>query len=128
MLHFYVSNTSLVHSDSENLSEDAAEYVNWMNSYEPNGKKYYEPLSENNQMLLPYSKQPPKVEQKPLPCHLRYAYFWKACTLLVIVLASLVAPEEDKLLRGLRDHKNAIAWSLADLKGIHPSMCIIEFF
>ena len=32
--------------------------------------------------------------------------------------------EEDKLLRVLRDHKNAIGWSLEDLKGIHPSMCM----
>ena len=32
--------------------------------------------------------------------------------------------EEEKLLRVLRDHKNAIRWSLADLKGIHPSMCM----
>ena len=32
--------------------------------------------------------------------------------------------EEEKLLRVLRDHKNAIMWSLADLKGIHPSMCM----
>ena len=32
--------------------------------------------------------------------------------------------EEEKLLRVLRDHKNAIGWSLADLKGIRPSMCM----
>ena len=38
---------SLVQSDSKNLSEEAAEYVNWMNSFEPNGRKYYEPLGEN---------------------------------------------------------------------------------
>ena len=30
--------------------------------------------------------------------------------------------EEEKLLRVLRDHKNVIGWSLADLKGIRPSM------
>ena len=32
--------------------------------------------------------------------------------------------EEDNLLRVLRDHKNVIGWSLADLKGICPSMCM----
>ena len=32
--------------------------------------------------------------------------------------------EEENLLRVLRDHKNAIEWSLADLKGIRPSMCM----
>ena len=32
--------------------------------------------------------------------------------------------EEEKLLRVLRDHKNAIELSLADLKGIRPCMCM----
>ena len=95
-----------------------------MNSFESNGRKYYEPLGENTQTPLPTSKQPPKIEQKPLPCNLRYAYLGEACTLPVIILVSLTASEEDKLLRVLRDHKNVIGWSLADLKGIHPFMCM----
>ena len=37
---------------------------------------------------------------------------------------SLTASEEDKLLRVLRDHNDAIGWSLADSKGIRPSMCM----
>ena len=37
---------------------------------------------------------------------------------------SLTASEEDKLLRVLRGQKVAIGWSLADLKGIRPSMCM----
>ena len=32
--------------------------------------------------------------------------------------------EKEKLLRVLRDHKNAIGWSLVDLKGIRPSVCM----
>ena len=47
-----------------------------------------------------------------------------ASTLPVIISASLTAAEEDKLLRVLRDHKDALGWSLADLKGIHPFMCM----
>ena len=95
-----------------------------MNSFEHNGRKYYEPLGENAQTPIPSFKKPPKVEQKPLPCHLRYTYLREACTLLVIISTSLTALEEDKLLRVLRDHKDAIGWSLADLKGIRPSMCM----
>ena len=106
------------------MSEEAAEYENWINSFEPNGRKYYEPLGENTQTPIPSSKQPPNVEQKPLPCHLRYAYLGEAYTLPVIISASLTASEEDKLLRVLRDHKDAIGWSLADFKGIRPSMCM----
>ena len=40
----------------------------------------------------------------------------------MIISESLIVVEEEKLLRVLRDHKDAIGWSLADLKGIHPSM------
>ena len=42
----------------------------------------------------------------------------------MIISASLTELEEEKLLRVLRDHRNALGWSLADLKGIHPSMCM----
>ena len=93
-----------------------------MNSFEPSGRKYYEPLSENTQTPLPSFKQPPNVEQNPLPCHL--TYLRDTCTLPVIILASLTASEEDKLLRVLRDHKDAIGLSLANLKGIRPFMCM----
>ena len=42
----------------------------------------------------------------------------------MVISASLTELEEEKLLRVLRDHKNALGWSLADLKGIRPSMCM----
>ena len=32
--------------------------------------------------------------------------------------------EEEKLFRLLRDHKEAIRWSLADIKRIRPAMCM----
>ena len=69
-------------------------------------------------------ERPPQLEQKILPSHLRYAYLGESSTLPVIISAFLIAVEEEKLLRVLRDHKNAIGWSLAYLKGIHPSMCM----
>ena len=65
---------SLVQSDSEKLGEEAEGYVKWMDSFEPNRRKYYEPLGENTQTSVPFVEQPPKMEQKPLPSHLRYAY------------------------------------------------------
>ena len=42
----------------------------------------------------------------------------------MILSASFIAIEEEKLLRVLRNHKDAIVWSLVNLKGIHPSMCM----
>ena len=64
------------------------------------------------------------MEQKPLLDHLRYEYLGQSSTLPVIISSSLSEVEEEKLLRVLQEHKSAIGWSLADLKGIHPSMCI----
>ena len=32
--------------------------------------------------------------------------------------------EKKKLFRVLREHKEAIGWSLVDIKGIRPSMCM----
>ena len=118
--------TSLVQSESEELGEEVKEYVKWMDSFQHNRRKYYEPLSEITQTSVPSFEQPPKMEQKPLPSHLRYAYLRDASILPVIILASLTTAEEDKLLRVLRDHKDALGWSLAGLKGIRPSMCMCD--
>ena len=115
---------SLVQSDLEKLGEDTKEYVKWMDSFEHNRRKYYESLCENAKTPVPSVEQPPKIEQKPLPSHLKYAYLRYASTLPVIISTSLTEIDEDKLLRVLRDHKNVLGWSLADLKGIRPSMCM----
>ena len=116
--------TSLVENESENLSEEAEEYVKWMDSFGHNRRKYFESLGEGVKTPVPSIEQPPKMEQKPLPSHLKYAYLGVESTLPVIISASLNVLEEEKLLRVLRDHKQALVWSLADLKGIRPSMCM----
>ena len=46
----------------------------------------------------------------------------------MIISVSLTAIEKDKLLRVPRDHMNALGWSMADLKGIRPSMCMHRIF
>ena len=102
--------------------------MKWMDSFKPNRRNYYEPLGENTQRSMPSFEKLPQLEQKPLPNHLRYAYLGQSSTLPVIISTSLTTIEEEKLLRVLRDHKNAIGWSLADLKGICPSMCMHQIF
>ena len=115
---------SLVENESENLSEEAEEYVKWMDSFRHNRRKYFESLGEGAKTPVPSVEQPPNMEQKPLPNHLKYAYLRVESTLPVIISASLTELEEEKLLRVLRDHKHALGWSLVDLKGIRPSMCM----
>ena len=53
---------SLVQSDSEKLGEEAEEYVKWIDSFEPNRRKYYEPLAQNTETSVPSVEQPPKME------------------------------------------------------------------
>ena len=42
----------------------------------------------------------------------------------MIISAALTSNEEEKLLRILREHKTALGWSIADIKGISPSICM----
>ncbi|XP_050160382.1 uncharacterized protein LOC126633894 [Malus sylvestris] len=68
--------------------------------------------------------RPPTLEFKPLPCHLKYVFLGEDQTLPVIISSSLTAQEEDKLIRVLKEHKSAIGWTLADIKGISPTTCM----
>ena len=92
---------SLVQNAKEELSEEAEEYVKWMDSLQPNRRKYNESLGENTHTSVPSVERPLQLEQKPLPSHLRYAYLGESSTLPVIISASLTAVEEEKLLRVL---------------------------
>ncbi|KAM1829925.1 hypothetical protein ACFX14_022680 [Malus domestica] len=74
--------------------------------------------------LLPSIVQPSTLELKPLPSHLKYVFLGEDQTLPVIISSSLTAQEEDKLIRVLKEHKSAIGWTLADIKGISPTTCM----
>ena len=57
-----------------------------------------------------------------LPSHLKYEFVEPEKRKPVIISAAL--SEEQKLLEILRKYKEAIAWSIEDLKGISPSICM----
>ena len=59
---------------------------------------------------------------KELPSHLKYAFLEPEKRKPVIISAALTEAEEQKLLEILRKCKEAIAWSIEDLKGINPSI------
>ena len=61
---------------------------------------------------------------KELPSHLKYAYLELPKNKPVIISARLSDAEEQRLLEILRKHKESIAWSIEDLKGINPSICM----
>ena len=95
-----------------------------MVSFGPNRRKYFESLGASPSRLIPFIEKLPIVKEKQLPNHLRYAYFGEESTLPVIISSSLSNMEEEKLLNILKEQKEAIGWSLADLKGIRPYMCM----
>ncbi|XP_071906718.1 uncharacterized protein [Coffea arabica] len=81
-------------------------------------------IPETQAKLLPSIVQAPELELKPLPKHLKYAFLGNNETLPVIISAHLSQRQEDSLVRLLRDYKEAIGWSVADIKGISPSLCM----
>ncbi|CAM8922402.1 unnamed protein product [Rhodiola kirilowii] len=73
---------------------------------------------------LPSVVQAPIVELKPLPEHLKYAFLGENDTLPVIIKSGLEADQERRLVEVLSRHKLAIGWTLADLRGISPAVCM----
>ncbi|CAA7035511.1 unnamed protein product [Microthlaspi erraticum] len=66
----------------------------------------------------------PKVDLKPLPEGLRYAFLGENSTYPVIVNSDLEPEQLSALLVELRKYRKAIGYTLDDIKGISPDLCI----
>lgn len=64
----------------------------------------------------------PSLELKPLPESLKYAFLGQDHSCPVIIASDLDDLQETKLMEMLKKYKNAIGWSLSDIKGISPSI------
>jgi hypothetical protein len=73
---------------------------------------------------LPPPTRDPSFELKPLPQELKYAYLDENNIYHVIISANILVEEEEKLLEVLKAHRVAIGYSLDDLKGISPALCM----
>ncbi|XP_015962983.1 uncharacterized protein LOC107486922 [Arachis duranensis] len=69
-----------------------------------------------------------KSELKPLPSHLKYAFLGDNQEFPIIIASELSSQEEEKVIEVLRKHKKAIDWSLGDIVGIDPHMCMHHIF
>ncbi|GJT13429.1 reverse transcriptase domain-containing protein [Tanacetum coccineum] len=71
------------------------------------------------------TKEPKKQisKLKELPSNLEYAFLDDNHEFLVIISSSLSGQEKELLLQVLSKHKAALAWKIADIKGISPSFC-----
>ncbi|XP_070026255.1 uncharacterized protein [Nicotiana sylvestris] len=71
----------------------------------------------------PYVIDPPQLELKPLPPHLRYKFLGSNNTLPVIVSSLLNDVQVERLLEVFKVHRQAIGWTIADIHGIPALIC-----
>ncbi|KAM1943148.1 hypothetical protein ACFX15_011526 [Malus domestica] len=119
------------HDATLSMEENMVDVIAALDSapiHNPKWRHVYESLGMPKQPFLPLSDQAPKLELKLLPSHLKYAHLRVNETLPVIIAADLNDTEEDKLLRVLRKYQDALGWTLADIKGISPALCMHRIF
>ena len=78
-----------------------------------------------------YEKLPmdePTLELKTLPSTLKYAFLDDEKAKPVIISSKLDLKQEEQLLEVLRKNKEAIGWTLTDLKGLDPPLCTHHIF
>ena len=64
----------------------------------------------------------PTLELKTLSNSLKYVFLSSNETFPVIIASDLTENQEEELLKVLRENKEAIGWTLGDIKGISPSI------
>ena len=87
-----------------------------------------EPLPVPESKLVPSIEKPPQLDLKPLPEILKYAFLGSSDTFLVIISSDRNLEQEGKFLNVLREHKTALGWTIADIKGISPALCMHHIY
>ncbi|XP_075101940.1 uncharacterized protein LOC142177362 [Nicotiana tabacum] len=83
------------------ILDASCEYIRERTQFEPLDRLIGPPPKPSVEEAL-------KLELKPLPSHLHYAYLRNSITLPMIVSSHLSELQEEKLLRVLREHKHAV--------------------
>ena len=63
------------------------------------------------------------IDLKLLSFDLKYSYLGENETFPVIIYSKLDASQEEKLIKILKMHKNALGWTIVDIKGINSLIC-----
>ena len=122
-LAFFVAHFGMYFDVEESIREVNA-LLDSVPSYPPGQwRQKPEPLNPSNPPPLPSSESPPQLDIKPLPENMKYAFIGPSKTLPVIIASDLSSPQEDALLNVLKEHREALRWTMADIKGISPSIC-----
>ena len=100
-------------SDDFNLDQIVEWTVEWATNAIPNIP------SQEEQPLMDYI---PSSELKALPSHLKYQCLGEKEAFPVIIASHLTEKQEEDLFNVLRENKEVIGWTMADIKGISPSI------
>ena len=110
----------LEHLEVEFLNSNFKQKNSVFNVRESSAEKssiYEEEVAEEN-------KSSEGLILKELSEYLKYAFLQSEKGKPIIISVGLTKLEEQKLLETLRKYKEAIAWSIEDLKGISPLVCM----
>ncbi|CAM8902659.1 unnamed protein product [Rhodiola kirilowii] len=125
-LELALINAVYAHEDSYELTDGVRDALLALEVSQPL-TRYYEANEVRlfkAKSAIPSIEQAPEVELKPLPEHLKYAFLGENDTLPVIIKNGLGADQERRLVEVLARHKLAIGWTLADIRGISPAVCM----
>ncbi|XP_070002114.1 uncharacterized protein [Nicotiana sylvestris] len=111
--------------------EEKKGYGECVNSLQGMGSYTYDPhklsLDLENRKTPPTKpsiEEPPTLELKSLPLHLRYDFLCPYSILPVILSSCLTNIQVESTLEVLQRRKRAIGWTLADIWGISPTFCM----
>ncbi len=105
----------------EELKEKNPKIVDtaWLGEKQPmRTNNHFKSLDLSNREVKPFV---PSIESSS---HLKHDYLGDNKTLPPIIPSSLNANQEKGLMNVLRRYKKAIGWTMADIKGISPSICM----
>uniref|UniRef100_M1DH28 Integrase core domain containing protein n=1 Tax=Solanum tuberosum TaxID=4113 RepID=M1DH28_SOLTU len=107
-----------------------SDYVETVNALHGNGEHSYAPKKLNLDLknrpsppTKPSLEEPPVLELKQLPNHLRYVFFGTNNTLPVILAADLNDEHVQDVIKVLIRYKKAIGWIITDIIGIPSDIC-----
>ncbi|XP_075096293.1 uncharacterized protein LOC142174405 [Nicotiana tabacum] len=110
--------------------EDMEGYIESVNALERLGSYTYAPaklsLDLENRATPPAKPsiiEPPQLELKSLPPHLRHKFLGSNDTLPVIISSLLNDVQVEQLLEVLKEHRQAIVWTITDIRGIPAGIC-----
>ena len=108
------------------MTEKLAEYSEGLQ--EAHDMKLVQGHWRKKQEILPLMieegiSEPQKLELKPSPVELTYAYLEEQEQCPVVISSLLSTSQEGSLLHILRENKQALGWKITDLKSISREVC-----